>query len=58
MCVKSIWKNDMNGCDIPCEGIFADVKRIPLELTIKEIENMIPMDQYKIYKRFFQASSG
>ena len=58
MCVKSIWTNYMNGCDIPCEGIFADVKRLPSELTGKEMANMIPMDQYQIYKRFFQASSG
>ena len=57
-CVQKIRKNDKNGCENSCEGIFADVKRLPPELTRKEMSNMIPYDQYQIYKRFFQASSG
>ena len=57
-CAKNIWAKKKIGCVIPCEGIFADVKKVPFEPTIAEISDMIPLDQYRMYKRFFQVSRG
>ena len=56
-CAKNLDTKN-SGCLIPCQGIFADVKKMSTEVTNDELSNLVPLEQYQIYKRFFQASSG
>ena len=41
----------------PCEGIFADVKKLPPADIKKENTDMF-IERYKNYKKFFEPSEG
>ena len=44
-------------CLMPCEGIFADVKRLPPKNITNENTKLF-FENYESYKRFFEISEG
>ena len=50
-------KVDTSACMAPCEGIFADVKKLPPADIKKENTDMF-IERYKNYKKFFEPSEG
>ena len=55
-CAQNI-KVDTSACMAPCEGIFADVKKLPPADIKKENTDMF-IERYKNYKKFFEPSEG
>ena len=55
-CAKRI-QIDASECLVPCEGIFADVKRLPPE-NITALNTAIFMERYKLYKRYLDLAEG
>ena len=45
-------------CQVPCEGIYADVKKIPFENPILKNNFEIFRLQYQRYRRFFENAGG
>ena len=50
-------KVDTSACMAPCEGIFADVKKLP-PVDIKKENTDMFIERYKNYKKFFEPSEG
>ena len=48
---------ETNNCLVPCEGIFADVKKLPAE-DIKSQNSEMFVDRYYDYKKFFEPYDG
>ena len=56
-CVEDI-ELDTSKCKLPCEGIFASVRKFPT-LNVKQDEShLIFVEGYKKFKRFFEKSQG
>ena len=45
-------------CQVPCEGVYADVKKIPFENPILKSNFEIFRLQYNRYRRFFENAGG
>ena len=58
-CVENITDDnvDTSVCLEPCEGIFADVKRLPPKNITNENTKLF-FENYESYKRFFEISEG
>ena len=50
-------KIDKKMCMVPCEGIYADIKKLPYDSVFAENNEMFKL-RYKIYKSFFEKSKG
>ena len=58
-CVENITDDnvDTSVCLEPCEGIFADVKRMAPE-NITTVESKLFFKKYEHYKRIFETAEG
>ena len=56
ICAQNV-EIDKKICMVPCEGIYADIKKLPSDNVFAENDEMFKL-RYKNYKSFFEKSKG
>ena len=55
-CVRSV-KVDLKKCQIPCQGIFADIRKVS-SLDYEDKKHELAHENYISYKKFYEESRG